>query len=154
MAYESTVTSVMKEVERVSQSLGMYCGKCNVTNYNSTLIEITGITKYFISVDHTGTEPVKYPKGVFAVTPNGLSDNGHMFEWDATNGAFKVYKPTSILQDSAISGQVLMVDAAGGTGTEIHATNAAENNIYAVAAEVANNCDCGEITFTAIGFVR
>ncbi len=155
MAYTASVTSLMKNVEKISQSLGIYCGKVNVTEYNSTLLEITGITRQFISLSHTG-EPAKYPKGALAVVPNGLSDNGHLFEWDSTKGAFKVYKPTQLAMDSTITGAlVVQVDAAGGTGFELHATTALTGVFRAgVAAEVANACDCGEINFTAIGFIR
>lgn len=155
MAYTASVTTMMPKVERISKSLGIFCGKCNVTEYHATLAEITGITKYFISSNHTGTEPVKYPHGVLAVTPNGLSDNGHMFEWNATSGAFKVYKPTALLMNSSIgaTSAEVNVDVAGGTGYEFHTTSAT-GSVYAVGAEVANACDCGEITFTAIGFAR
>lgn len=153
MAYESSVSSPIKGVERLSPSLGIYVGKCDVTKYNSTLVEITGITKYFTNIAHTGAEPVKYPKGVLSVLPTGPSDNGHVFTWDSTKGAFKCWKPTTILMDSAIAGQVVQIDAAGGTATEFHVTNAA-GHVYGVATEVANECDAGEIGFIAIGMVR
>ena len=154
MAYEATVTSLMSKVEKISQSLGVFCGKVDVTTYDSTLVEITGITKYFIDASHTG-EPAKYPHGVLAVVPNGLSDNGHLFEWNATSGAFNVYKPTTLRMDNTIgaSSDEMHVDVAGGTASEIHTTSAT-GNIYAVATEAADNCDAGEVTFTAIGFVR
>ena len=154
MAYEASVSSPVKGVERISPSLGIYVGKCDVTTYHATLVEITGITKYFVSVAHTGAQPVKYPKGVLSVVPDGPSDNGHVFTWDATNGAFKCWKPTSMLQDSAMgTSKIVQVDAAGGTGTELHCTSAT-GSVYAVAAEAANDCDCGEVGFIAIGMVR
>ena len=144
MAYESTVTSLMGSAERISRSLGMFVGKANVTSYNSSLVEITGITKYFVDIGHTGDQAVKYAKGVISCTPNGPSDNGHVFTWDSTKGAFKCWKPTTISMDSAIAGQVLQVDAAGGTGSELHCTSAT-GSIYATATEAADNCDVGEI---------
>lgn len=157
MAYTASVTSLLNKVERISKSLGVYCGKVNVTEYHATLLEITGITKFFKAVTHTGAEPVKYPHGVLAVTPNGLSDNGHMFEWNATSGAFKVYKPTAMLMNSVIgaTSAVVQADVAGGTGVQFHATTCVTGAVIAaVGAEVANACDCGEVNFTAIGFAR
>ncbi len=151
--YTASVTSPMKHAERLSRSLGIFVGKVNVTGYNASLVEITGITRYFVDIAHTGAQPVKYAKGVVSCTPCGASDNGHIFEWNSTDGSFKVYKPTTINMDSTIAGQVVQADAAGGTGFELHCTSAT-GSIYATATEVATDCDCGEVTFVAIGFVR
>lgn len=153
MAYTASVTSPMKHAERISRSLGVFVGKVNVTAYNATLVETTAITKYFVDIGHTGAQPVKYAKGVISCTPCGASDNGHMFEWNSTDGAFKAYKPTTILMDSTIAGKIVQADAAGGTGTELHCTSAT-GSIYGVATEAATDCDCGEVTFVAIGMIR
>lgn len=154
MAYSVTVSSPMKHAERISRSLGMFIGKLNIDSYNSTLVEITGITKYFVDIGHTGDQAIKYPKGVISCTPTGPSDNGHVFTWDATNGAFKCWKPTSLLMDATIgASKVLQVDSAGGTGTEFHCTSAT-GSVYATAAEAADNCDVGEIGFVAVGLIR
>lgn len=151
-AYTASVTSPMPKAERLSRSLGIFVGKVNVTGYNATLVETTGITKYFVPITNTASGS-SYPKGVLSCTPCGASDNGHIFEWNATSGAFKAYKPTTILMDSTIAGKVLQCDVAGGTGTELHSTSAT-GSIYGVATEAATDCDCGEVTFVAIGLIR
>ncbi len=145
MAYEVTVTTPMKQCERISRSLGLLAGKCNVTTYNQTLAEITAITKYFVTGNVSG-----FTKGIIAVVPTGVSDNGHTFEWDYTTGAFKCYKPTNISVDSTLGGQTLLWTSGD---TALHATSAV-GSLVAEAAEAANDTDCGEVGFIAIGFVR
>ena len=143
MAYTATVTTVMKEAERISRSFGFIAGKCNVTSYNTTLAEITDITKYFVPSSVSG-----FTKGIVAVIPTGVSDNGHIFQWDYTTGAFKCYKPTKIG----------IIDSTGGTavelvGSSLAATGAA-TTLSSVAVEASDDDDCGEVGFIAIGFVR
>jgi len=154
MAYEVTVTTPMKQCERISRSLGLLAGKCNVTTYNTTLVEITAITKYFVTGNVSG-----FTKGIIAVIPTGVSDNGHTFEWDYTTGAFKCYKPTA-----ATTGSLTIIDSTGGTAVELVggklAATAASTTVSltpmvaAAADEAADDTDCGEVGFIAIGFVR
>lgn len=59
--------------------VAMIGGTVDVTNYNSTLAEITGITKHFRRTD-------------FVVV--GPTDNGYLLRWDATSKAFKAFKAT------------------------------------------------------------
>ena len=143
MAYTATVTSPMKQAERISRNLGVFVGKCDVTSYNSTLAEITDITKHFVPSSVSG-----FTQGIIAVVPSGVSDNGHIFEWDYTTGAFKCYKPT----------QVAIINSTEGTNVELVggqlAATAAATTISAVAVEAADDTDCGEVGFIAIGFVR
>jgi hypothetical protein len=54
----------------------MFAGQCNVTNYNSTLVAITGISGKF--------------KDIISVV-SGASDSGFVFEWVDASNAFKVY---------------------------------------------------------------
>lgn len=157
MAYTATVTSPMKGAERISRSLGIFMGKCDITDYNSTLVEITGITKYFVDIAHTGTQAVKFPKGVISCAPAGASDNGHLFEWNATSGAFKVYKPSgtpSVAIGTSAGGVAVLYDSAN---TRFQATTAGGSVLIgtaAVASQAADGVDAGEITFIAIGFTR
>lgn len=89
-AYAATVSTPLNRCERISRSLGMFAGKVNVTNYNTTIAEITGITKYFVTGGVSG-----FTQGLIAVVPQGASDNGHIMQWDYNTGAFKCYKPTA-----------------------------------------------------------
>jgi hypothetical protein len=59
--------------------VGVISGTCNLTNYNSTLAEITTITKAFL------------PGGKLRVVPNGISSGGFIMKWDATGKAFRAY---------------------------------------------------------------
>lgn len=78
-AYAATVTSLMDRAVKVDQvvGIGMFAGRCNVTNYNQTLAEIKAITDKF--------------KDMIAVVTDGASDSGYVFHWVDASGAFKVY---------------------------------------------------------------
>lgn len=78
-AYASTVTATLNKTAKLGDitGLGIFTGKLNVTNYNSsTKPEITDITGKFRTVLSV----------LFSV-----SDNGHVFEWVASTGAVKVW---------------------------------------------------------------
>ena len=151
MAYTATVTSPLARCERISPSLGIYAGKCNVTEYATTLVETTAITKFFKTSGVSG-----FTKGIISVVTHGVSDNGHTFEWDYTTGAFKCYKPTAATT-------VGIVNSTGGVAMEF---NSAGGNIFATAAagtltiasaaaasEAASAADVGSVSFVAIGFI-
>ena len=73
----------MKRAVKVDQvtGIGRYVGKCDVTNYNTTLAEITAITGKF--------------RNLLQVVCTTVSDNGFAARWDATGKAFKAYTPTN-----------------------------------------------------------
>ena len=151
MAYESTVATPLSKCERISRSLGILAGKCNIPTYNTSLLTITAITRYFVTGNVLG-----FTQGIIAVVPQGASSNGYLFEWDYATGAFKCYTPTAatIAVDSALSGASLLFDSGGGAAA-LHATSAVGNITYAgVAAEASDGDDCGEVAFIAIGFIR
>ena len=77
-AYAATVTSKMRKALKVDQVQGvaMYAGRVNLTNYNSTLVEITGITGKF--------------KTLISVV-GGTAEGGDWVEWVHASGAFKAY---------------------------------------------------------------
>ena len=83
-AYAATVTALMKRAVKVDQvtGIGMYVGKCDVTNYNTTVTEITGITGKF--------------RNLLQVICSSISDNGYLLRWDATDKGFKAYYPTDV----------------------------------------------------------
>jgi hypothetical protein len=168
MAYTVTVTSPMKKAERISRSLGIYAGKCDISAYaTADLAEITAITKFFVDVAHTGAVNVKMAKGVLSCIANGPSDNGHIFEWNATGGYFECFKPsgvpvasgsTTITIGTSAGGVAVLWDSANNrfqcttnSGT-ITTTIVGTTSAAVVATQMAG--DAGEITFTAIGFIR
>lgn len=81
-AYAATVT--LKPTGRpfkVGNSLEMIKGTVDITNYNTTLAEITAITDLFRDV------PI--------VVPGAITDNGYLITWIAASKAFKAWYPTN-----------------------------------------------------------
>lgn len=125
-AYASTVISLMRKAAKIDEVTGIYifAGKCDVTNYNVTLAEITDITGQF--------------KSIISVM-GGISDNGHLMQWDKTAGAFKAYKPLG-----------------AHTHTENTAASYVQNattaaSVAEAAEEATTDVDVGEVEFIAIG---
>lgn len=158
--YAASVTSPLGSAERVSRNIGIYTGKFNLSNYNVTLIKQTSITKWFKVSGVSG-----FTQGIISVVPSGVSDNGHTFEWDYTTGAFKAYKPSNVaattlgvLMDSDVSSAGIAV-VYGSGDNKLHATSGVGNLdvVQAAAAnvaiEAANDVDCGEVGFVAIGLI-
>lgn len=155
-AYAATVTSPMKNSERISRSLGVFAGKVAISNYNPTLAEITGITRYFKSGSVAG-----FTSGVVSVACEGYSSNGYMCRWSANAKAFTCYYasnivPVSIAVDSNVAGGAALLFGSGGGAAALHATSAVGNITMTVAAgpalEVAADVNVGDVTFVAIGF--
>ena len=82
-AYAASVTSVMRRAVKIDAvvGIGMYAGRCDLTNYNTTGAEITAITGKL--------------KTRIAVLTDGLSDNGYIVRWDPTDKAFHAFYPTN-----------------------------------------------------------
>lgn len=84
-AYAATVTPatpyVMKFLELMG--LGILIGKINITNYNSALVEVAGITGRF--------------RGPVTVVCSGVSNGAvkQLVRWDETGKAFRCYVPTT-----------------------------------------------------------
>ncbi len=78
-AYAATVTSAMRHAVKIDMVAGvnMYAGKIDLTNYNTTLAAITGISGKFRSVI-----------AVIAST----TDEGYILEWIAASNSFKAYR--------------------------------------------------------------
>ncbi len=79
-AYASTVTSDMKRAVKIDQvtGIGMFAGRCDVTNYNTTLGAITAISGKF--------------RSLLAVVAEGVSDNGYVPGWVVASNSFKIYE--------------------------------------------------------------
>ena len=80
-AYAATVTIQGKKAWRTGPgSFGILRGTVNVTNYNTTLAEITGISKKF--------------RDTPTVILNSISSLGHCGEWVAASKSIKCWFPT------------------------------------------------------------
>jgi len=124
-AYAATVTLDTPKRVRVGGNIGTISGKVNITNYNTTLVAITDITKHFKS-----TLDVQ-------ITTN---ENVYLAKWVPASSSIEVFTPTSAHTHSIPAG----TDAGGGTSGAATA---------AVATEVADDTDVGEFGFIAYGTV-
>ena len=61
MAFNITVSSPMKNPERISRSLGVYAGQVAMSSYALTLIECTAITDKFVDISHTNATAALFP---------------------------------------------------------------------------------------------
>lgn len=77
MAWTETTTVDMPRPERISQNLGIITGSTDLTEYHTTGVEITDITKYF--------------KKVLSVVCDGMSDNLYITSWDETDSCFHAF---------------------------------------------------------------
>ena len=164
-AYAETVTALMKRAVKVDQviGIGMFMGRCDVTNYNSTLVEITDITGKF------GT--------LMEVICSSISDNGYLMRWDKIGKAFKAHYPTAaavahthdlkyiggitITEPVAIEGGDKLGKNAAVDRTIAGADVATKGGVVAAAAvsataalEVANDVDVGVVEFVAYGLIQ
>jgi hypothetical protein len=159
MAFSATVISPMNGAERISRSIGMYAGKVSISSYATTLVVLTGVTKYFRPTGNGSTGG--FAHGIMSVQIDGPSSAGYLVNWDYTTGAFKCFYPmksTSIAipVDSALAGSALLFDSGGGAAA-LHATSAVGNITYAQAAGAALECVAnvavGTFGFVAIGLI-
>ncbi len=94
MAYVVTLTLSPENVAGVkvasNPGLRVLFGLVDVSTYNSTNVEISGITKHF-----SNTSP--------HVVIDGISDNGFMGRWDPTNGTIVCYALDGTLSVTASS---------------------------------------------------
>lgn len=91
-AYAATVTSTLRKPIKIGSSMGIYHGQVNLTNYNSTLAEITDITGKFQS------DPV--------VLIDGISESGFGCHWDPTAKSIKAF---NFDQNNAADGPAIQV---------------------------------------------
>ena len=77
-AYAASVTSLMRRAVKVDavNGIGVYAGRVDLTNYNTTLAEITDITRKF--------------RDIIAVI-GGTAEGGNWVEWVPASKSFKAY---------------------------------------------------------------
>jgi hypothetical protein len=154
--YIAVVTMDHPRPERISKNFSMMVGKCNITTYSKTGVEITDITKWF---DDT-TVPI-------VVICDGLSTTGYLIRWDRTDKCFHAFDPTAahlhLINLSAVhAGNAIELSAnsngaalgeAGGVGYT--GITGIQNNTVAPGSEAAETIGAvGEVNFIAIGWSR
>ncbi len=149
MGMEYTVVSPMKQPERISRSLGVFAGKVTIDSYNSTIVECTGITRYFKRTSNATTGG--FAHGICSVQLHGPSSSGYIANWDYASGGFKCYSPVGggVTVDTALAGAVVQWDS----GAALHATSKVGTLLGAVGKELDNNTDVGEVGFVAVGLI-
>jgi hypothetical protein len=98
-AYAETVTLDHRKAINLGGSMAVLSGRCNITNYNTTVAEITDITGHFQN------DPV--------VICSGVSESGYLVHWDRTDKGFKAFYPT------IASDQTPTADIVAAAGTEV-----------------------------------
>ena len=83
-AYAATVTSLMKRAVKVDNvtGIGVFAGKCDITNYNAVGVAITAIRDKFRTA------------GVISVI-GGTAQGGDWVEWEDGTNSFKAYVSTT-----------------------------------------------------------
>lgn len=151
MAYTAAVTLDTPKSERISRTLGIITGKCDITKDHATPAEITDITGHFLALH--------------AVIVDALSDNGHIVRWNRTDKCFHGRAPvgahvhTINLSATHAGGAIELVaeaddSALGGVGGARTGITGIQNNAIHVADAVADDTDIGEVNFVAIGVHR
>lgn len=164
-AYAATVTLDFPRPGPVGNTkMGVLTGQINLTNYNTTLAEITGITGRFKSAPR--------------VIVGGVSSNGYAVKWDPTAKAVKAYRaaastvtPSGSITASAptittgtnadVTAPVAtnggaLTQAAGAAGiTGVQAPVITDSRTFQAAAgalgQAANDTNIGTMDFVAIG---
>lgn len=85
--YASTVTLAMPRPQRLwGSGWGMLVGTIDITNYNSTTTEETGITKFFKAFTVGGTSLKCF------LVCQSTTDNGYTLDFTPSTGTFKAYR--------------------------------------------------------------
>lgn len=163
-AYAATIVTPMKDAERISRSLGVYAGKCAVSNYHQTLATITAITKYFKPTGAAGS----FSHGIISVDIVNPSELGYLANWDYTTGCFKCWyadKSTSPTGNLVLLASATMSVAnnpvlwnngtagIGSTGTAGTAPITIGAIAAAAASQLGSDVNAGTFGFVAIGFI-
>ena len=74
--YAHTVTSKQRKANKIAENLYIFVGQLNITNYNSTTVDITGIRGKF--------------KELLSIAFD-ISDSGQMFQMDIATGKVKAF---------------------------------------------------------------
>lgn len=155
-AYAATVTVPdLKAKKLAATGLGILRGTINLSNYNATLAEITGITNLFRSAP--------------TVLLGGISTNGYLVAWDATAQAVKAWYPTKAITPAgsvaagviavtagtagdAVTNNAGVLESSGGQDLAVAAQAFTGTAVAAQAGtEVASDVDVGIVSFVAVG---
>ena len=89
-AYASSVTLASNKVQRIrGTNFGFIIGTIDITNYNATTAEETGITKHFKAYTIGGGTLKCF------LIAEGTTDNGYAIEFIPSTGKFKAWKEAS-----------------------------------------------------------
>ena len=135
MAYTKTLTLDFPYAQKVNRYLWMITGKCDVTVYDQTGVEITGITGVFTKL--------------LRVVCDGVSDNMYLMRWNTTDKCFHAFYPfyASAGSETAGANNTLCKTSTAGP-SEVAGSGAAYGQ---PGVEVANSVDVGEVNFVAYG---
>ena len=78
-AYAATVTSPLRKPMKIGNDTIVYYGTVDITNYNTTLAEITGITG-------------KFRDGAPIVVLSGMTDNNYGVTWISASKSIKAFE--------------------------------------------------------------
>lgn len=132
MADTVSVTLDMLHTYMIGNSpFGVLSGIANLTSYSQTKAELTAITGQF------------KPSGLLRVVFDGLSSNGYVTRWSATDKAIKCYTPGSVT--NVISG----VTPASGS-----VVSSATSTTFADTATQPDNLIISGGTFSAFSITR
>jgi uncharacterized protein YodC (DUF2158 family) len=138
----------MRHPLKIGDSLVLYRGTIDLTNYNTTAAEITGITG-------------KFKDGAPTVLLSGVSESGYLCHWDTTDKAVKAFYPTitgaahthAVAVTAGTAGDAVTNNAGvlESTGGQDLATETGGAITAAAGTEVANDVDVGTVEFIAVG---
>lgn len=160
-AYAATVTLDHRRPYKIGNDLRLIRGTVDITNYNTTLAEITDITKKFVNSDVN-------------VILGGLTDNGYLVAWVVASKSIKAWYPSVARTHnhdlSVIGGGTIVTNGAFGIDSsdafvKVEAGNdtiakadvgtkggvVSETLAAAAGSEVATDVDVGAVQFVAVG---
>lgn len=156
-AYAATVTlDTPKALRMGSTRYGVLFGQVDVTNYNTSLEEVAGITGKFRSAPR--------------VMLGGLSSNGYVVKWDRTSKSVKAYRVPTITASSSAPTITTGTDAGvtepmytnGGALTQttgaagitgVQAPTITVSGSGAALSQAANDTNIGSVDFCAVGLI-
>ena len=144
-AYAATVALDQRTaIQMANNAFKLLSGSVAITNYNSTLAEITGITKMF-----AGDAP--------RVICDGVTSNGYLAIWVAASKALKCFYPKKAITPAGTAGNAVtnnagVLESSGGQDLAVNAQAFTGTAVPAQAGtEVANDVNIGTVNFLAFG---
>ena len=139
-AYAVTTVLDFPRAKRVSKGLFMISGYIDITNYNTTPVEITDITSKF--------------RTVLSVICTSMSGNGYLAKWLVDDKSFLCAYPRAA--QAAVTTDMITITASGAaniTDGQSCTVNAALRSAVdaSAATEAATDTDIGIVNFVAYG---